>query len=160
MNNEHQTVGLGLTWKKLSLGRKFRTVRRTITEAGIVNFIGPTSMVEVLFTTFGYNGDEEIKGPLVPAATSYFFVEGLLIKSTVQGVGLDFLDMELKVKGPTFVGDTKYVEVEEIKCRQRKSRLGTGLVRTSNSIVNQDGSVCIECTPLRMLRGLGMLGGS
>ena len=77
MNNEHQTVGLGLTWEKLSLGRKFRNVGRTITKADLVNFIDPT-----------------------------------------------------------------------------------GLVRTRNSIVNQDGRVCIEYTPLRMLRGLGMLGGS
>lgn len=77
MNNEHQTVGLGLTWEKLSLGRKFRNVGRTITKADLVNFIDPT-----------------------------------------------------------------------------------GLVRTRNSIVNQDGSVCIEYTPLRMLWGVGMLGGS
>ena len=159
MNNEHRSVGLGLTWEKLSLGRKFRTVGRTVTEADLVNFIGPTGMVEVLFTTFGPNGDEGIKGRLVPAAMSYFFAEGLLIKPTVQGVGLDILDMKLKVKGPTLVGDTNYVKVEEIKCRQSKSP-GTGLVRTRNSIVNQDGSVCIEYTPLRLLWGVGMLGGS
>jgi hypothetical protein len=159
MNNEQRTVGLGLTWEKLSLGRKFRAVGRTITEADLLNFIVPTGMVEVLFTTFGPNGDEDIKGRLVPPAMSYFFAEGLLIQPTVQGVGLDLLDMKLKVKGPTLVGDTNYVEVEEIKCRQSKSP-GTGLVRTRNSIVNQDGSVCIKYTPLRMLCGVGMLGGS
>ena len=159
MNNEHRTVGLGLTWEKLSLGRKFRTLVRTVTEADLINFICPTGMVEVLFTTFGPNGDEDIKGRLVPAAMSYFFAEGLLIKPTVQGVRLDILDMKLKVKGPKLVGDTNYVKVEEIKCRQSKSP-GTSLVRTRNSIVNQDGSVCNKYTPLRMLWGVGMLGGS
>ncbi len=159
MNNEQRTIGLGLTWEKLSLGRKFRTVGRTITEADLVNFIGPTGIVEVLLTTFGPNGDEDIKGRLVPAAMSYFFAEGFLIQPTVQGVGLDILDMKRKVKGHTLVGDTNYVEVEEIKCHQSKSP-GTGLVRTRNSIVNQDGSVCIEYTALCMLWGVGMLGGS
>ena len=160
MNNELETVGLGLTWEKLPPGRKFRTVGRTITEADLVNFISATGMVEVLFTTVGHKSDGEIKGRLVPAALAYTFAEGLLIQSTLQSVGLAFLDMELKVKGPAFVGDTIHVEVEVIECRQSKSRPGTGLVRTRNSIVKQDGSVCIEYTPLRMLWGVGMLGGS
>ena len=160
MNNELETVGLGLTWEKLPPGRKFRTVGRTITEADLVNFISATGMVEVLFTTVGHKSDGEIKGRLVPAALAYTFAEGLLIQSTLQSVGLAFLDMELKVKGPAFVGDTIHVEVEVFECRQSKSRPGTGLVRTRNSIVKQDGSVCIEYTPLRMLRGAGMMGGS
>ena len=121
MNNELETVGLGLTWEKLPPGRKFRTVGRTITEADLVNFISATGMVEVLFTTVGHKSDGEIKGRLVPAALAYTFAEGLLIQSTLQSVGLAFLDMELKVKGPAFVGDTIHVEVEVIECRQSKS---------------------------------------
>ena len=35
---------------KLPLGRQFRTVSRTITEADIVNFCSCTGMTEVLFT--------------------------------------------------------------------------------------------------------------
>lgn len=155
MSTELETIGLGLTWEKLPVGRKFRTVGRTITEADLVNFIGCTGMVEVLFTNVGHSGDGAIQGRLVPAALAYAFAEGLLIQSTVQGVGLAFLDMELKVKGPVFVGDTIHVEAEVIECRESKSRPGTGLVRTRNRIVKQDGSICIEYTPLRMLRGAG-----
>ena len=44
------TVGLGLFFEDLPLGRQFRTVGRTVTEADIVNFVGCTGMVEVLFT--------------------------------------------------------------------------------------------------------------
>ena len=40
-----------------------------------------------------------------------------------------------------------------IESRQSKSRPGTGLVRTRNKVVKQDGSVAITYTPLRMLKG-------
>jgi len=47
-------VGLGLYWNDLTLGEKFRTIGRTITEADIVNFVGVTGMTEVLFTDLEY----------------------------------------------------------------------------------------------------------
>jgi acyl dehydratase len=149
-----EILGLGLTWEHLPVGRKFRTVGRTVTEADLVNFIGCTGMVEVLFTNTEHaEGGGAIKGRLVPAALLYSFAEGLLIQATVQGVGLAFLNMDLAVKAPTFVGDTIHVHCEVIECRASKSRPGTGLVRTRNSIVKQDGTVCLEYSPLRLLRG-------
>ena len=44
------------------------------------------------------------------------------------------------MKGPTFVGDTIHVEVEVVESRESRSRPGTGLVRTRNRIVKQDGA--------------------
>jgi acyl dehydratase len=95
----------------------------------------------------------------VPAALVYSFAEGLLIQSVMQGVGLAFLDMNLEVKGPTFVGDTIHVEVEVTECRQSLSRPGTGLVRTRNAVVKQDGTTVLVYTPLRMLRGTQQMSG-
>lgn len=106
-----EILGLGLSWEQLPVGRKFRTVGRTITEADLVNFIGATGMLEVLFTTVGHDSGAAIQSRLVPAALVYSFAEGLLIQSSVQGVGLAFLNMQLDVKGPTFVGDTIHVEI-------------------------------------------------
>ncbi|MDB5857198.1 MAG: MaoC domain protein dehydratase [Ramlibacter sp.] len=157
-SNELETVGLGMTWEQLPVGRRFRTVGRTVTEADLVGFINCTGMVEVLFTNVQGQEGDAIKGRLVPAALLYSFAEGLLIQSVVQGVGLAFLDMNLAVKGPTFVGDTIHVVVEVTESRESRSRPGTGLVRTKNSILKQDGSVVLEYTPLRMLRGAGMEG--
>ena len=50
MSNDLEYVGLGLFYEDLKLGRKFRTVGRTITEADLVNFINCTGLTEVLFT--------------------------------------------------------------------------------------------------------------
>ena len=153
MSEDMETVGLGIPWDKLPVGRRFRTLGRTVTEADLVAFIGATAMVEVLFTDTTAQAGSAVKGRLVPAALVYSFSEGLLIQSVIQGVGLAFIDMNLAVKSPTFVGDTIHVEVEVIESRESRKRPGTGLVRTRNTVVKQDGTVVLEYTPLRMLRG-------
>jgi acyl dehydratase len=159
MSGDIEIVGLGIPWDKLPVGRRFRTVGRTVTEADLVAFIGTTAMVEVLFTDTTAQAGNAVKGRLVPAALVYSFAEGLLIQSVIQGVGLAFIDMNLSVKAPTFVGDTIHVEVEVIESRESRKRPGTGLVRTRNTVVRQDGTAVLEYTPLRMLRGSADLSG-
>ncbi len=70
----------------------------------------------------------------------------------MQHTGLAFLNMELDVKAPTFVGDTIHVECEVVEVRPT-SKGGRGLVRTANNIVNQEGEVVITYTPLRLMAG-------
>lgn len=149
-----ETIGLGIHWEDLPVGRKFKTVGRTVTEADLVNFISCTGMLEVLFTNVEFlKSGSAIKGRVVPAALVYSFAEGLLVQAAMQNVGLAFLNMELDVKGPTFVGDTIHVECEVIENQESKKRPGLALVRTHNQIVKQDGSVVIVYTPLRMVKG-------
>jgi acyl dehydratase len=149
-----ETVGLGIHWEDLPVGRKFKTVGRTVTEADLVNFISCTGMLEVLFTNVEFLEKESaIKGRVVPGALVYTFAEGLLVQSVMQGVGLAFLNMELDIKGPTFVGDTIHVECEVIESQESRKRPGLGLVRTRNQVVKQDGTVVLVYTPLRMVKG-------
>ena len=49
-----ETVGLGFCFEDLPVGRQFKTIGRTITEADISNFVNCTGMVEVLFTKFEF----------------------------------------------------------------------------------------------------------
>lgn len=149
-----ETVGLGIHWEDLPVGRKFKTVGRTVTEADLVNFISCTGMLEVLFTNTEFIEKESaIKGRVVPVALAYTFAEGLLTQSVMQGVGLAFLNMELDITAPTFVGDTIHVECEVIECQESKKRPGLGLVRTRNQVVKQDGTVVLVYRPLRMVKG-------
>ena len=53
-----ETVGLGLFYEDLPVGREFKTIGRTITESDIVNFINCTGMVEVLFTNMEFLKEE------------------------------------------------------------------------------------------------------
>lgn len=149
----YEQVGLGLTFEQLGLGYKYKTVGRTVTEADLVNFVGSTGLTEVLFTDRIFlHRDSDIAGRVVPGALVYSFAEGLLAQATMQHTGLAFLNMELNVLAPTFVGNTIHVACEVIERRVSKGRPGPGLVRTLNHIINQDDEVVITYTPLRMVR--------
>ena len=150
---ELEYVGLGKFWDDLAVGQKFRTIGRTVTEADIVNFIGCTGMLEVLFTDMEYlAAHSPMKGRVAPGALAYCFAEGLLVQATMQHTGLAFLGMELEVKGPTFAGDTIHVEVEVLEIRPTRKG-GRAIVRTFNEIKNQKGETVITYNPLRMVAG-------
>ena len=156
-----ETVGLGMYYEDLPVGRTFKTIGRTVTEADLVNFISATGMLEVLFTNTEFIKNEApIKGRLVPAALLYCYAEGLLTQTTMQQVGFAFLNMELDVKAPTFVNDTIHVECEVIENRPSRSRPGLALVRTRNQVLTQKGEVVLVYTPLRLLKGKSYLAAS
>lgn len=146
-------VGLGMYFEDLPVGKKFRSLSRTIMDADICAFINVIHMTESLFTDMEFiKNDSDIKGRLAPGSLSYCFAEGLLAQSTMQHTGYAFLGMELNMENPAFAGDTIHVECEVIESRASKSRPGRGLVRTHNKVVKQDGTVVLTYTPLRMVK--------
>src|SRR3979411_1457544 len=147
-----ETVGLGLYFGHLPVGRQFQTPGRTITEADITNFVNCTGMVEVLFTNTEFLAHEsDIKGRPAPGALVYCFAEGLLVQSTMQHTGFAFLHMELTVESPVVAGDTIHTECEISEARRSKIRPGRGLVRARVRAVKQDGTTALVYTPLRMV---------
>lgn len=148
-----ETVGLGFHYEDLPVGKTFRTIGRTVTEADITNFVNCTGMVEVLFTNLEFLREEsDIKDRLAPAALVYCFAEGLLVQATMQHTGFAFLHMELNVDKPVFAGDTIHVEVEVTEARVSRNRPDRGLVRTRNRVVKHDGTIALTYTPLRMIK--------
>lgn len=148
-----ETVGLGLYFEDLPVGRQFRTIGRTVTETDIVNFCNCTGNTEVLFTNVEFlKHESDIKGRPVPAPLTYGLAEGLLAQATMQHTGFAFLHMELNVESPVMAGDTIHVEVEVIEARPSRSRPGRGLVRTRNRVLKQDGTLALVYTPLRMIK--------
>src|SRR5215211_2643630 len=117
-----ETVGLGLYYEDLPVGRQFKTIGRTVTEADITNFVNCTGMVEVLFTnTVILAQESDIKGRLAPGALVYCFAEGLLVQATMQHTGFAFLHMELTIENPVVAGDTIHAECEIVEARRSKS---------------------------------------
>lgn len=148
-----ETVGLGLHFEDLPVGRQFRTVGRTITEVDIVNFVNCIGLTEVMFTNAEFRKEESaIKERFAPAMLAYGICEGLLVQATMQHTALAFLNMELDVHNPVFAGDTIHVEVEVIEARLSRSRPDRGLVRTRNVVIKQDGTKILTYTPLRMVK--------
>ena len=151
-----ETVGLGLYFEDLPIGRKFKTLSRTIQDADICAFCNVIHMTEVLFTDMEFlKNESDIKGRLAPGALSYCFAEGLLAQSTMQTTGYAFLNMELNIENPAFAGDTIHVECEVVESRLSASRPGRALVRTRNHVINQNGKVVLTYTPLRMIKCRG-----
>ncbi len=148
-----ETVGLGFHFEDMPVGRSFKTIGRTVTETDLVGYINCVGLVESLFTDAEFREHESlIKGRLVPAMLAYSLCEGLLVQATMQKTGLAFLQMELNIERPTYVGDTIHAEVEVIEARLSRSRPSRGLVRTRVRVVNQHGEAVLTYTPLRMIK--------
>src|ERR1700748_1069895 len=148
-----ETVGLGFCFEDLPVGRQFKTIGRTVTEADITNFVNCTGMVEVLFTNLEFLANEsDINQRLAPAPLVFAFAEaalvesfaeGLLVQSTMHHPGFAFLHMELNVESPVFAGDTIHAECEVVEARRSRSRPDRGLVRTRIRVVKQDGTAAL-----------------
>jgi acyl dehydratase len=151
MEKDMKLLGMGPFWDDLSVGDRFRTAGRTITETDLVNFVNLSWLTEELFTNTEERKGMAITGRVVPAALVYACAEGLLLPM-IQGTGLAFLNATLDVKGPTFVGDTIHVEcsVSEVRATSKSNR---GLVRTLNQVINQRGETVLTYNPLRMMKG-------
>src|SRR5688572_4114262 len=138
-------VGRGFAFDDLKPGFRFRTHRRTISEADRAAFINLSWLTEELFAV-----DQEGKQRLVPGALVYSFAEGLLLP-TMQDTGLAFLNATLDVKAPTVVGDTIHVECEVTELRLA-SKGERGLARFANRVLNQKNEAVLEYNPLRLLK--------
>ena len=149
MSDGLPVVGRGFCFEDLEPGARFRTHRRTISEADLSNFVNLTWLTEELFAVDD-DSQRALKGKVVPGALVYAFAEGLLLPS-MQDTGLAFLGATLDVKRSTVVGDTIHVECEVIEHRLT-SKGDRGLVRFANKVVNQRGETVLEYNPLRMLR--------
>ena len=149
---EIQTVGYGLTWEDYTVGERYKTLGRTITEADIINFIGVTGMNEVLFTDHTFTIGVAAAGRAAPAALTYSLIEGIICQYLIQGTGLAMLELQKRILAPVVVGDTVYAEIEVLSVR-KTSKGNRGIVKTRNDILNQRGDVVITYQATRMVAG-------
>ena len=149
MTDAVPVVGVGFYFDDLEVGARFRTHRRTITEADLSSFVNVSWLTEELFTVADDTG-RAIQGRAVPGALVYSFAEGLLLP-TMQDTGLAFLNATLDIKRSTLVGDTIHVQCEVVE-RRLASKGDRGLVRFANKVINQHGETVLEYNPLRLLR--------
>lgn len=153
MPEEPPLLARGLTWEDQPVGFRFRTAARTITEPDLVTFVSMSGFIGSMFldarraATLGY------RGRIVPGMLTMVMAEGLVLQTNVlQGTGIAFLGMEMEVREPVFVGDTIVVVVEVTESRGT-SRPGRGIVRSTNTVFNQDGKIVLVYRPTRMQRG-------
>jgi len=143
----------GLTYEEMSVGSRFKTGARTITEADLIAFVTLCGFNEPLFWDARHAASAGYAGRLVPGALTYAIAEGLTIQTHVlHGTGLAFMHMELDVRRPVVVGDTIEVVVEVTESRP-SSKPGRGVVAARNTVFNQRGEDVLVYTPVRLIRG-------
>ncbi len=146
-----ELVGRGAYWQDLAVGQRFQTLRRTVTETDLVNFISVTGMLEAIFIDAHYEHGA-MKGRPVPALLTMGLIEGLLFQSLIQGTGLALLETSVKAIKPVEVGDSVSgtVEIQEIVPTSKGNR---AVVTSDVEIVNQDGLLVLTYRVKRLLAG-------
>ena len=148
-----EPLNKGLTWEQMEVGFRFKTAKRTVTEADLIQFITWGGFNEALFYDASHAALGGYTGRLVPGAMTYCIAEGLIVQTHVlNGTGLAFMNMELSVKRPVYVGDTIHAIVTTTESRQ-SSRPGRGVVKAHVSVRNQRDEEVLVFTPVRLIRG-------
>ena len=143
-------LGVGFYWQDLEVGQVFHTMRRTITEVDIVNFISATGMLETIFIDQTYSG--AIKGRPAPGSLTYGIIEGILMQTMVQGTGLALLEVHKKMIAPVVAGDTVWAEVKITGVRPT-SKHNRAVVSSHVAVKNQRDELVMSYDVVRMLAG-------
>jgi len=149
--NAPAQLGQGFYWQDLTVGQRFRTFRRTVTETDIVNFISVTGMLETIFIDATY-AHGAIQGRPAPGALTYGLIEGLIMQGMVQGTGLALLEVHKKMLAPVVAGDTVWAEIEVTGVRPT-SQHNRAVVSSTIDVYNQHGKAVMTYTATRMLAG-------
>lgn len=144
-------LGKGFYWQDLRVGQSFRTFRRTVTEADLVNFISATGMLEAIFIEAGYEHGA-IAGRPVPSALTYALIEGFILQSMIQGTGLAMLELAQEIHAPVVVGDTIGATVEVTEIRPT-SKSGRAVVTSLIKVHNQHVECVMTYSAKRLLAG-------
>ena len=151
-NDALPRLGQGFYWQDIQVGQKFRTFRRTITLADLVNFIGTTGMLEAIFIEDDFDGGAIRGGRPVPGVMTYALIEGFITQSMIQGTGLAMLEQQQTIHGPVLVGDTISATVEVTGLRPT-SKSGRAVVTSCIEVFNQRNEKVMTYVAKRLLAG-------
>ena len=143
-------LGQGLYWQELPVGYRVRPLRRTITEADLVNFISATGMLESIFVDAEHGG--AMGGRPVPAALTYSFIEGMQMQTLVQGTGMALLEVNTKIDAPVRVGDSIWAAIG-VEDRRPTSKGGRAVLTFKVEVLNQRSERVMTYTVKRLMAG-------
>ncbi|WP_101833324.1 MaoC family dehydratase [Frankia canadensis] len=143
----------GQTYQEMKVGSVFRTPARTITETDLVLFRQLVGVSEPLFMDAEHARSVGYTGRLIPGMMVFSYAEGLVLQTNVlHGTGMAFMQTDLSISAPVYVGDTLTVVVEVTESRPA-SRGNRGVVTTRNTVHNQRDEVVLTYNPVRLIRG-------
>src|SRR5438477_124938 len=143
-----------LYFDDVAIGQEWQSLRRTVTEADIVNFAGLSGDFNPIHIDHEFAKTTMFRKPIA---------HGLLVWVICSGLGVNAPPMrtlalmsigDWQFKAPVFIGDTVKMrsKVVAIEVRARGRR---GIITWQRQIFNQDGKVVQEGTTLTMVEGRG-----
>src|SRR3989304_5419788 len=101
----------GLTFEEHTVGQKFATLGRTVSETDIVPFVNLCGFNEPLFMDMEYVARESVfKGRPAPGALTFALSEGLIIQTgLLHGTGMAYLGGGIRIVAPGLAGAPFYI---------------------------------------------------
>ena len=95
-------LGRGLTFEEHSIGARYHTLARTVSETDIVNFVNQCGFTEPLFMDMEFVQKESVFGRrAAPGALTFALSEGLIMQTgLIHGTGMAWLGGEIRVVAP------------------------------------------------------------
>lgn len=147
----------GKHFEELSVGNKFTSIARTITETDLVNFVTFSGTFEELFTSAEYVEKHSIfKKRIVPGMLTLVVSMGLnTLVGWLQGTGMALMGVDgVRMIAPVACGDTIRAEAEIVD-KKETSRPDRGVIRVAHTVRNQHGETVMSYFTTRMVRRLG-----
>lgn len=135
---------LGYRYDDLSVGMRFRSPGRTITDADLVGFSGLTGDYSELHTSDVYAQSSQFGRRVAHGMLGLAYAHGLMWARTgeLRETAVAFLGIDgWRFVGPVFVGDTIFVDYEIAELRDSRSRPTQAIATFEVKVVKQDGTL-------------------
>lgn len=135
----------GKYYEELTIGTRFESIGRTVTETDIVLFSNMMWIISPLHADREHMKDSPFGGPVAPGPFTLGFTLGLLTTTGYNaGTALGVLEYDkLTLPRPVRAGDTLVASTEVI-ARRETSKPDRGLITFRDSARNQAGEVVLD----------------
>lgn len=128
---------------EFSVGEKFTTLSRTVTETDVVLFAGITGDNNPIHTDKDYAESLPFKSRIAHGLLGAGIATGLWGRmGLVDGSAIAALSTEWSFVGAIKVGDTIHCEVEVLETKRSSSKPDRGILNIGYKIINQDNQIC------------------
>ena len=133
----------GLYFEEFSVGQKFNTVGRTVSEGDIFNFAGLTGDFNQIHTDAAFAATTQFGQRIAHGLLGLSLATGLIMQTGfLEGTVLAFREItEWKFVKPFFIGDTIYAELTVTETKALP-RIGGGALISSIAVKNQNDDIC------------------
>jgi acyl dehydratase len=135
---------LGYRYEDLTVGMRFRSPGRTITDADLVNFAGLTGDFSELHTSDVYAKSSQFGRRIAHGMLGLAYAHGLMWARTgeLREIAIAFLGItDWNFVGPIYLGDTIFVNYSLAELRDSKSRPTQAIASFDVEVVNQNETV-------------------